>query len=204
VKVNFTIRSDIYRHKNQSHYRPRQALRAPGGWGSHISRQSAHEGGKVVSPAHRPPLLPRKYSWYSFLLEAESTPGPQCDRKDYVNEKFVTPSGIESATFRFIAQCLNQLRHRVHRQKVQLSCQFPHPQTKCALGVNRMYSEWRTLSLAAPFVVTALIACARPSLYLLPPHVSLAVFAHLLKQSNTLSFKILRNILCWYYPVRLG
>ena len=23
-----------------------------------------------------------------FMLEAESTPGPQCDRKDYVNEKF--------------------------------------------------------------------------------------------------------------------
>jgi len=33
-------------------------------------------GGKVVSFTHRPPLLPRKYSWYSFLLEAESTPGP--------------------------------------------------------------------------------------------------------------------------------
>ena len=43
--------------------------------GSQISRQSAHEGGKAVSPTHRPPLPPRKYSWYSFLLEAESTPG---------------------------------------------------------------------------------------------------------------------------------
>jgi hypothetical protein len=31
---------------------------------------------KVVSPKHRPPLPPRKYSWYSFLLESESTPGP--------------------------------------------------------------------------------------------------------------------------------
>jgi hypothetical protein len=49
--------------------------------------KSAQEGGKVVSPTHRPPLLPRKYSWYSFLLEAESTPGSQCGRKDYVNEK---------------------------------------------------------------------------------------------------------------------
>ena len=27
-----------------------------------ISRQSAHEGGKVVSPTHRSPLPPRKYS----------------------------------------------------------------------------------------------------------------------------------------------
>ena len=33
-------------------------------------------------------LYPRKYSWYLFLLEAESTTGPQCGRKDYVNEKF--------------------------------------------------------------------------------------------------------------------
>ena len=41
-------------------------LRAPGGW------DSAHEGGKVVSPKHRPPLLPRRYTWYSLLLEAES------------------------------------------------------------------------------------------------------------------------------------
>jgi hypothetical protein len=47
-----------------------------GGWGSQISWQSVHEGGKVVSPTRRPPLPPRKYSWYSFLLEAESTPGP--------------------------------------------------------------------------------------------------------------------------------
>jgi len=37
---------------------------------------TAQCGGKVVSLTHRPPFTPRKYTWYSFLLEAESTPGP--------------------------------------------------------------------------------------------------------------------------------
>ena len=37
---------------------------------------TAQDGGKFVSLTHRPPLPPRKCSWYSFLLEAELTPGP--------------------------------------------------------------------------------------------------------------------------------
>jgi hypothetical protein len=40
-----------------------------------IFRQSAHEGGKVVSPKRRPPL-PSRNPWYSFLLEAEPTSEP--------------------------------------------------------------------------------------------------------------------------------
>ena len=38
--------------------------------------KTAQDGGKVVSLTHRPPLPPRKCSCYSFLLEAESAPGP--------------------------------------------------------------------------------------------------------------------------------
>jgi hypothetical protein len=30
----------------------------------------------------------RKYSWYSFMLEVESTPVPESPRKEYVTKKF--------------------------------------------------------------------------------------------------------------------
>jgi len=56
-------------------YRPGRALKFSEIWGFQISQKSSYESGKFVSPTHRPPLLPRKYCWYSFLLEAESTPG---------------------------------------------------------------------------------------------------------------------------------
>jgi len=36
----------------------------------------AREGGKVVSPNAPATFTPNKYSWYSFLLQTESTPGP--------------------------------------------------------------------------------------------------------------------------------
>jgi len=51
-------------------------------------------------------FTPRKYSWYSFLLEADSTPGPRRDRKDFMSMRNPV-AGIEPATFRFVAQHLN-------------------------------------------------------------------------------------------------
>jgi hypothetical protein len=81
----------------QPHYRPGQALKVPGGRGSQISRQSAHEGGKVVSHTHRPRLLISARGWVDPRAIVRPT---------------VTPSGIEPATCRFVGHCLNQLRHR--------------------------------------------------------------------------------------------
>jgi hypothetical protein len=53
---------------------------------------------------HRPPLPPRKYSWYLFLSEAELTP--------------MTPSRKETAICRLVKQCLNEKRHHVPLQKL--------------------------------------------------------------------------------------
>jgi hypothetical protein len=102
----------------QSHHSPGQALRVPAGWGSQISRQSAHEGGKVVSLTHQPPLSPGRFPathfyWRLSQPQGHSAAGGLCQCKIPV-----TPSGIEPATFRPVEQYLNQLRHRVPRFKV--------------------------------------------------------------------------------------
>jgi hypothetical protein len=62
------------------------------------------DGGEAVSLMRRPPFTPQEDSWYSFPLEAESTPGPIVRLKglgQLKNPK--TSSGIEPATFRFVA-----------------------------------------------------------------------------------------------------
>jgi hypothetical protein len=94
----------------QSLYRARQALRVPGGWGSQISRQSTHEGGKFVSPIHRPPL---PQETFLVLISVRGWVDPRaivrpeglCSRKKIVwHHRESNP---------LVAQCLNQLRHRM-------------------------------------------------------------------------------------------
>jgi len=55
----------------------------------------AQDGGKVVSLTHRPPLLSRNVPGTSFLLEGESSPGPQCDRKDFMSMKNSNDSSLD-------------------------------------------------------------------------------------------------------------
>jgi hypothetical protein len=85
----------------------------PGGWGSQISKQSAHEGGKFVSPKHRPPLPPGNipgahFCWRLSRPQGHMRPEGLCQWNIPV-----TASAIEPATFWLVMQCLNHLRHRV-------------------------------------------------------------------------------------------
>jgi hypothetical protein len=88
-----------------------------------MSRQSAHEGGKIVSPTHRPPLTHRRYHWYSFLLEAESAPGPYCDLKDYVNDK-------------------SQLSHWESNPRPSAFIVLPNCATACSRWVSSRHTGW--------------------------------------------------------------
>ena len=82
-----------------------EASRFQGNW---------HKKCKLVSPLHRPPLHPRKYSWFLFLLDSESSPRAKVGPKVLCQRIFpMTLPGIETATFRLVAEYLNKLRLRV-------------------------------------------------------------------------------------------
>jgi hypothetical protein len=56
---------------------------------------------------------PNKYSWYSFLLEAELNSSHSVVAWNMSLKIPLTPSGIKHATFQFVLQCFNQLCHCV-------------------------------------------------------------------------------------------
>jgi hypothetical protein len=100
-----------WKNVNQSHYRSGQALRVPGVWGSQISRQSAHEGGKVVSPTHQPPLPPPQ----EIFLVLISVRGWVDPRAIVWPERLCqwkiprTSSVIKPTNLWLVAQCLNRV-----------------------------------------------------------------------------------------------
>ena len=87
----------------QSHYRLGQAQRFRGGRGSQISRQLAHEGGKVVSTKKRPPLPSGNNPGTHFCSKLSQPKGHNAAGRIMTMKNPMTPSGIEPAAFRLVA-----------------------------------------------------------------------------------------------------
>jgi len=94
-----------------------EALRVPGGWDSQISRHLAYEGCKAVGLTHRPPL-PTGNIPCIISIRCWVNPRVIVRPEGLCQWKIPMTSGIEPATFRFVAQCLNQLHHRVTPKNV--------------------------------------------------------------------------------------
>ena len=92
----------------QSRNRPGVAQRVPGGLGSQISMTFGTWRWWGCQPHEPAAFTPRKCSWYSFSLGAESTSGPWYGRKWIWHWKNpMTPPGIDPGTVRLVAQGLN-------------------------------------------------------------------------------------------------
>jgi hypothetical protein len=88
IKTQIKVKVKVQQSRN----RRGVAQRVPGDLGSQISMTFGtwRWWGQPHAPAA---FTPRKCSWYSFSLGAESTPGPWYGRKEYVTEKSSDTTG---------------------------------------------------------------------------------------------------------------
>ena len=94
--VIFYIGRRIWKKFKESRNRPDVAHRVPGGLFSQIFMTFGTWRWWGCQPHAPATFNPRKCSWYSFSLGAESTPGPWYGWKEYVTEKSSDTTGNRS------------------------------------------------------------------------------------------------------------
>jgi hypothetical protein len=102
--------SAFYVKAKLSHYRPGQTQRVPGGWVSQNFYKFGALRWQVCQTYGTGRLYLQKIS-----LGPISVRGWVIPRATVWQEGLMTPSVKDPATFRFVAQCLNQMRHRAPR-----------------------------------------------------------------------------------------
>ena len=96
VKVKVKVKLSLYR--------PRQATKAPGVWSFQNFQTISEQMWQGCQP-HAPAAFTSQWrSLYSFLLRAESTPRPQCSRKNSRWKISKTVSGIDPIFGQFLSQ----------------------------------------------------------------------------------------------------
>jgi hypothetical protein len=136
--------------------------------------------GKVVSLMHQLLLPPRKYSWFSYLLEAELTPEPYCGQKDYVNKRFqwhhwessLRPTSYHSASTNRTILRPKQTRHSGNKTWCLLFVNVPLHTVRTARTV---YSKGQPKITV--FWVMNLMSCSYFSFYTHIPLTKVAYFS---------------------------
>jgi len=118
----------------------------PAGWGSQISRQSSHVGGKVVNLFAPAAFTPQEISLLLISVRDWVDPRAIVRREGICQRKIpMTPSIFEPATFQFVAQCLNQLRHRV--PKIRGENKIIGPNFYTCYVADLVFLQWCNQSL---------------------------------------------------------
>jgi hypothetical protein len=112
----------------QSLYGLGEALTFAGGRGSQISRQSAHEGGKVVSPTHRPPLPPGNIPGTHFCLRLIRPQGHSAGGRIIMSMKNSNDTiGTQTPEYMIICRLVNTCRRFEGPICVQFHVPRVHP-----------------------------------------------------------------------------